>query len=75
MNIQPAAETNQPNLTNTESGQALVEYVLLLIAVIGLSFAMISGITSALDKKVLADGGAMEKILRTGRIPLSSYSN
>lgn len=64
------------NAGNTaESGQALLEYVLLLIAVIGLSFGLISTITTTLDKKVLADGGAMEKLLRTGRISLSSYSN
>jgi Flp pilus assembly pilin Flp len=58
-----------------ESGQGVIEYILLLsVMVIGAGL-LARGILNALDSGVLKLGGQLEKDLKTGRAPLSVYQN
>ena len=48
------------------SGQAVVEYILLLSMMVGIMVVMLRGLSSAYLKGVPKVGGAMERQLRTG---------
>jgi Flp pilus assembly pilin Flp len=52
-----------------ESGQAIVEYILLLAIVLGMVGVFISKLTGSFDLATTAVGGKMEKQLRTGKAP------
>lgn len=58
-----------------ESGQGVIEYVLVLSATLVGAGLLARGILSALDSGVLKLGGQLEKDLKTGRAPISVYQN
>ncbi len=58
-----------------DSGQATVEYILLLSFCVVLAVALTRGILGALDRGVLRLGGQLEKDLKSGRAPLGVWSN
>lgn len=58
-----------------EEGQATVEYILLLsVCVVGVT-QMVKQLRNALDKGILRLGAQLEQDLKTGRAPLSVWSN
>lgn len=58
-----------------ESGQAVTEYILLLSFVIVMAVTMARGILGAAEGGVLGFGARFEKNLKTGRAPLSVWTN
>lgn len=62
-------------LLEEDSGQATVEYILLLSFCLVTAVAMAKGIISALDQGVLKLGSQLEKDLKSGRAPLGVWSN
>lgn len=58
-----------------EEGQAVTEYVLLLLASLAAVTAMARAILGVLDKGILTLGGQLEKDLKTGRAPVDVYKN
>lgn len=58
-----------------ESGQGVLEYVLLLSATVFGAGLLARGILSSLDSGILKLGGQLEKDLKTGRAPLTVYQN
>lgn len=59
----------------SQDGQTLIEYLLLLILVLGISITLSRNLTKALDSKVAKMGGALEKQLKTGRVPVDVWFN
>ena len=57
------------------SGQATVEYILILSFCVVSAVAMAKGILTVLDKGILRLGGQLEKDLKTGRAPLGVWTN
>ena len=62
-------------LFREDSGQATVEYILILSVTVVGAIAFGRAVIRALDSGVLTLGGQLEKDLKTGRAPLSVYSN
>jgi Flp pilus assembly pilin Flp len=62
-------------LREEDSGQATVEYILLLAFCALTAVAMSKGILGALDRGVLRLGGQLERDLKSGRAPLGIWSN
>jgi hypothetical protein len=57
-----------------QSGQAIVEYILLLSIVVGMLVAFLSNFTNTFDKATLGLGGKMEVQMRTGRAPATLWT-
>lgn len=57
------------SLQSKPSGQAIIEYLLVLSFAIALSLLVIRGIRGASDQGILVFGGQLEKNLKTGRTP------
>lgn len=60
---------------NDESGQALVEYLLLLSLIFTVSVGFSRRIVSALDSSITVFNGTLEKDLRTGRATVRFWEN
>ncbi|MBC7396094.1 MAG: hypothetical protein H7333_01510 [Bdellovibrionales bacterium] len=59
---------------NKESGQALIEYILLLTIVFGFVIFFVQKLTGTFDTTTLSLGGKMERQLRTGAAPASLWT-
>ena len=57
-----------------ESGQALLEYIILLSIVFGMVIFFVHKLTGTFDKTTLSLGGKMERQLRTGAAPASLWT-
>lgn len=66
---------NSKNRKNNQSGQAVVEYLLILSISIVLSGLLFKGLNSSLDSGIRRFGMQLEKDLKTGRIPSSIWIN
>ena len=58
-----------------DSGQATLEYILILSASVLGAAAISRSIITALDRGILHLGAELEKDLRTGRIPVDVWKN
>jgi Flp pilus assembly pilin Flp len=58
-----------------ESGQGTVEYILILSATVLGAATLGRAALRALDRGSLLIGGQLEKDLKTGRVPLSVWTN
>ena len=58
-----------------DSGQATVEYVLLVSLSVGIAALFLRTIGAALDRGTLRFGGILEKRLKSGRAPLYVWEN
>ena len=58
-----------------DGGQAVTEYILLLSVVVGAGIALKNGIITAIDKGILLFGGQLEKDLKSGRAPVTIWTN
>lgn len=58
-----------------EQGQGTVEYILILSVAIWGSSQLVSAFFSGLDQGILRLGAQLEKDLKTGRAPLSVWTN
>lgn len=59
---------------HTESGQAIVEYVLLLSIVLGIMVYFMNTLTGSFDDSTARFGGKIEKQIRTGSAPASVWT-
>ena len=66
---------SRKNLHQNQSGQGTIEYILLLIFVLGIASALSRGIQVIWNKNVLTVGGRVEQALKTGRTPNSAWKN
>lgn len=57
----------------TESGQAIVEYIILLSIVVGVVAFILPKLSKGFDVANLSIGGKMEAQLRTGKAPASLW--
>jgi hypothetical protein len=57
-----------------QSGQALVEYILLLSIVVGVVGFFVSKLTTSLDTTTGKYGAIVERQLRTGKAPASIWT-
>ncbi len=62
-------------LITDDSGQATVEYILILAGVVVATTLMFKGITGALDSGANNLGTQLENNLHTGRLPASIWTN
>jgi Flp pilus assembly pilin Flp len=62
-------------LMQEDSGQATVEYILLLAGVVAATTLMFKGIAGALDNGANSLGTQLENNLHTGRLPASIWAN
>lgn len=62
-------------LARDEGGQATVEYIIILSAVVGTAVAFSRGILRGLNDGILLLGGALEKDLKTGRATIGIWEN
>jgi Flp pilus assembly pilin Flp len=60
---------------DSEDGQSMVEYLVLLSACIMGSAALARQIISVIDRGMLRLGGQLEKDLKVGRAPLNVWEN
>ncbi|MDR3607399.1 MAG: hypothetical protein P4M08_08465 [Oligoflexia bacterium] len=58
-----------------ESGQAITEYLLLLLFTLGGAVLLARGLLSAMNTMILVLGGQLEKDLKTGRASLGTWGN
>jgi Flp pilus assembly pilin Flp len=58
-----------------DSGQATLEYILILSATVVGAAAISRSIITAVDRGILNLGAQLEKDLRTGRIPVNVWKN
>lgn len=58
-----------------EGGQATVEYILILSAVVTGAIALSRRLLKGIDTGILTLGGQLEKDLKTGRAPLGIWEN
>ncbi len=63
------------SLFQDESGQGLLEYILILSACVIGATQLVKQIIRSLDKGILRLGGALERDLKVGRAPLSVWEN
>ncbi len=63
------------SLVDDESGQATVEYILILSVVVAGAGLLSRKLIEALDSGVLKLGGQLEKDLKTGRAPVDVWEN
>ncbi|HUP57360.1 MAG TPA: hypothetical protein VM598_07910 [Bdellovibrionota bacterium] len=63
------------NFLRDDSGQATLEYILILSASVLGAAAISRAIINALDKGILYLGAQLEKDLRTGRVPVDVWKN
>ena len=63
------------NPKGSESGQAVVEYLLLVSVIIFVSGAFTRRIIDSLDTSIVVFNGALEKDLRTGRPGAGIWEN
>ncbi|MEK7689508.1 MAG: hypothetical protein AAB425_00650 [Bdellovibrionota bacterium] len=63
------------DLLGDQSGQAVVEYALILGAAVAGAVGMARAIFSALDSGILRLGGQLEKDLKSGRAPIDIWKN
>ena len=62
-------------LSNDESGQAIVEYILLLSVLFTVSVGFSRRIISSLDSSISVFNATLEKDLRTGRADVRFWEN
>ena len=55
---------------NTQSGQGILEYILILSFALTTSLALVRLLGNGLDRGMLVFGGQLEKDLKTGRTPV-----
>ena len=70
--------SNRSHLKKTlqsESGQGVIEYILVLIVAIILTGLLARVSKQAWDQGVLGLGGNLERSLKTGRAPASAWKN
>jgi hypothetical protein len=65
---------NRPS-PDDESGQAILEYILILSVVVVGAGLVGRGVLASLDRGVMRLGGQLEKDLRTGRQTLGAWKN
>lgn len=58
-----------------QSGQAVLEYIILLSITLTGATLIARGILTSLDDAVLRFGGKLEKNLKTGRAPVGVWKN
>jgi hypothetical protein len=58
--------------SGSESGQGIVEYILILGFALATSVVMARFMSGGMDRGILLFGGALEKDLKTGRTPVAS---
>ena len=58
-----------------ESGQAITEYIILLLFVVGVAVGMTRTILKSIDSGILRLGGQLQRDLKTGRSPLNVWKN
>lgn len=58
--------------SESESGQGVVEYILILGFALVTSVLMARLLSGGMDRGILLFGGALEKDLKTGRTPVAS---
>jgi hypothetical protein len=58
-----------------ESGQAVTEYVLLLLFTLGVTIGLTRSILGAIDTGILRLGGQLQKDLKSGRSPNGTWKN
>ncbi len=63
------------SLSRDDSGQATIEYILILSASVLGAAAISRAIINALDRGILFFGAQLEKDLRTGRVPVDVWKN
>ena len=61
--------------TRDESGQGILEYILILSFALATSLILMRGMKTALDSGVLLFGAELERDLKTGRTPVSAWKN
>ena len=61
------------NRKKRESGQALVEYMLLVSIIVGLMVGFVGKLTGTFDKTTIRLGGKIERQLRTGSAPATIW--
>ena len=59
----------------SESGQGIIEYMLVLFMAITMAAILAKVSKQAWDKGLLTFGGSLEKALKTGRAPASAWKN
>ncbi len=65
-------EKKQPkNTDKNQSGQGIVEYLLILSFALFTSLLVLRGIRGASDRGILLLGGQLERDLKTGKTPVS----
>ena len=57
----------------SRSGQATVEYILILSVTVGLASLLVRGVIGTLDSGVLYLGANLERDLQTGRMPVELW--
>ncbi|MBN21631.1 MAG: hypothetical protein CL678_10130 [Bdellovibrionaceae bacterium] len=62
-------------IRSDESGQAVVEYLLILSLGVTLAISVAVSLNEALSNQILRFGAVLEKDLRTGRAPANVYKN
>ncbi len=58
-----------------ESGQGTTEYILILSVALTSAVALTRGILGVLDRGILRVGGALEKDLKSGKMPVGFWKN
>lgn len=73
----PSKSSSSPFLRffSDDSGQAVVEYVLLLSLAVGIATLFLRAVGAALDRGTLRFGGTLERRLKSGRAPLYVWEN
>ena len=59
----------------SRSGQSILEYILMVVLVLGVAGGVFKLIKNGVDQGVLSIGGNLEKSLKTGRISVSIWKN
>lgn len=62
-------------LSSDESGQAMVEYILIVAFSVALAAGLARTLTKSIDLAVLRIGSQLEKDLKTGRATLDVWKN
>lgn len=61
------------DLAKNQSGQAMVEYILLLTIVVVGAGLFLQSLSKAIDQMTAAQGGKLERQIRTGSAPASLW--